>query len=116
MNRACIENRTPDMSANFYLSSALSLHAGLDGLESRNDPGPPINDDLYLAARFRERNVRRLPRTLLEAVEALDRSPFARQVLGDQFVDIFVAQKMREWGSQFYAVTASERERYLTFV
>ena len=36
MNRPCIENRTPDMSANFYLSTALSLHAGLDGLAKEN--------------------------------------------------------------------------------
>jgi glutamine synthetase len=118
MNRPCIENRTPDMSANFYLSSALSLHAGLDGLDSRSDPGAPLNDNLYvdLAARSGKQNVRRLPRTLLEATEALDSSAFARRALGDEFVNIFAAQKMQEWDSQFYAVTPRERDQYLTFV
>jgi glutamine synthetase len=116
MNRACIENRTPDMSANFYLSSALSLHAGLEGLDEQTDPGAPVNDNLYLTARSRDRSVARLPRTLLEAIEALDASSFARRALGDDFVDIFVTQKMREWESQFYAVAPSERDRYLTFV
>jgi glutamine synthetase len=115
MNRACIENRAPDMSANFYLSSALSLYAGLDGLDNRRDPGPPFNDNLYVADRS-SKNLRRLPRTLLEATEALNASTFARRTLGDEFIDIFVALKMREWEAQFYAVTSEERERYLTFV
>jgi glutamine synthetase len=69
-----------------------------------------------LAARSGKQNVRRLPRTLLEATEALDSSAFARRALGDEFVNIFVAQKMREWDSQFYAVTPHERDQYLTFV
>jgi len=118
MNRPCIENRAPDMSANFYLSSALSLHAGLDGLDRKGDPGLPLNDNLYLARDIRSqgRNVHRLPRTLLEASDALDESSFARDVLGAEFVDIFVAQKRKEWDAQFYTVTTSERDRFLTAV
>ena len=95
MNRPCIENRTPDMSANFYLSSALSLHAGLDGLDSRSDPGAPLNDNLYvdLPARSGKQNVRRLPRTLPEATAALDSRAFARRALGDEFANTIVAQR-----------------------
>ena len=116
MNRPCVENRTPDMSANFYLSSALSLHAGLDGLERELDPGEPLNTNLYLEEKSlgRGSNVRRLPRTLLEAAEALGDSGFARKALGDEFVDIFVSQKLKEWDSQFYSVSASEREQHMT--
>ncbi|MBO6677070.1 glutamine synthetase [Parvibaculum sp.] len=118
MNRPCIENRAPDMSANFYLSSAFSLYAGLDGLERKVDPGQPLNDNLYLARDIRSqgRNVRRLPRTLLEASDALDESSFARSVLGEEFIDIYVAQKRKEWDAQFYTVTPVERDKYLTFV
>lgn len=118
MNRPCIENRAPDMSANFYLSSAFSLHAGLDGLDRKTDPGMPLNDNLYLSrdAAQRGRNLRRLPRTLLEAADALEESDFAREVLGAEFVDIYVAQKRKEWDAQFYMVTPTERDRYLTFV
>ncbi len=116
MNRPCIENRTPDMSANFYLSAALSLHAGLDGMERKVDPGEPLNTNLYLkeSSLGHSSNIQRLPRTLLEAVEALDASAFARKALGDEFVDIFVAQKNKEWNSQFYAVSDAEREQYMT--
>jgi glutamine synthetase len=118
MNRPCIENRTPDMSANFYLSAALSLHAGLDGLENGNDPGQPLNDNLYNDSSLstRGRKVKRLPRTLLEATEALEASSFARDALGTEFIDIFVAQKKKEWDAQFYAVTPTERDQYLSYV
>ena len=118
MNRPCIENRTPDMSANFYLSSALSLFAGLDGLNNKIDPGHPLNDNLYLARSDKSgvSGPRRLPRTLLEAVEALEASDFSKSVLGEEFVANFAAQKRKEWEAGFYAVTPSEREQFLTFV
>jgi glutamine synthetase len=115
MNRACIENRTPDMSTNFYLAAAFSLHAGLEGIEQASDPGAPLNDNLYLESAARNA-FQRLPRTLLEAVDALDDSQFARTVLGEEFVSLFVALKRREWEANFYAVSAAERERFLEFV
>lgn len=114
VNRPCIENRAPDMSTNFYLAAAFSLRAGMDGIERRLDPGAPLNDNLYLEPAGRN-GLRRLPRTLLEAVEALDGSAFARQTLGEAFVDLFMRQKQREWDMNFYAVFSSERERFLTF-
>jgi glutamine synthetase len=115
MNRPCIENRTPDMSTNFYLAAAISLHAGLDGIDQAADPGAPLNDNLYLDPGVRN-SVRRLPRTLLEAIDALDTSDFARTMLGDDFVTLFVTQKRREWDASFYAVTPAEREKFLEFV
>ena len=47
MNRPCVENRSPDISANFYLAAALSVAAGLDGMEHKTDPGAPWNENLY---------------------------------------------------------------------
>jgi glutamine synthetase len=47
MNRPCVENRSPDISANFYLAAALSVAAGLDGMERTTDPGAPWNENLY---------------------------------------------------------------------
>ena len=46
-NRYCVENRAVDMSTNPYLAAAISLAAGLDGIEHELDPGAPLNDDLY---------------------------------------------------------------------
>lgn len=118
MNRPCIENRTPDMSANFYLSTAFSLHAGLDGLDRRLDPGDPVQDNLYLerAASEGRRGVSRLPRTLLEAVEFFEQSEFAKRIWGAEFVSLYSQQKKKEWETAFYHVGADERERQLVFV
>jgi glutamine synthetase len=31
-SRYCVENRSPDISTNFYLTAAFSLAAGMDGV------------------------------------------------------------------------------------
>jgi glutamine synthetase len=36
-NRHCVENRAVDMSTNLYLAAAISLAAGLDGIEQKLD-------------------------------------------------------------------------------
>jgi glutamine synthetase len=42
-----IEFRTPDSSCNPYLAFAAILMAGLDGIEHRLPPPPPIDEDIY---------------------------------------------------------------------
>src|SRR5262245_1576539 len=42
-----IELRMPDPSCNPYLAFAVMLRSGLDGIEKRIDPGPPINKNIY---------------------------------------------------------------------
>ena len=59
MNRYCIENRSPDISTNFYLTAALSLAAGLDGMHHRIDPGAAVErQSLRCRAREREGDAR----------------------------------------------------------
>ena len=73
LNRYCVENRAPDMSCNPYLAAALTLAAGLEGIEEELDPGEPLNDDCYSRSRaeLAARGIHFLPRTLLHAIEAL---------------------------------------------
>ncbi|SMF36115.1 glutamine synthetase [Tistlia consotensis] len=126
MNRPCIENRAPDISCNIHLGAALSLAAGLDGIERRLDPGVPLNDNLYQrlgkpSARGRidagnGLSISRLPRTLLEALEHFEEDPLVVEAFGEEFRDIYLAQKLKEWDHGFYAVSAEERARQLTFI
>jgi len=60
--------------------------------------------------------VARLPRTLAEATEALDRSDLARDLLGDAFATHFV--QTRQWEVRRFnqAVTDWELQRYLELV
>ncbi|MEM7694196.1 MAG: glutamine synthetase [Pseudomonadota bacterium] len=126
MNRPCVENRTPDISCNFYLGAALSLTAGLDGIATATDPGAPMNDNLYItlgAATASRRlskadgsTVERLPRTLIEALEAFEDDPIAGEALGPEMRDIYLGWKLNEWERDFYAVDDGERARTLHLI
>jgi glutamine synthetase len=110
-SRRCIENRAPDISCNPYLAIAIHVAAALEGIERGLDPGPPCREDTYQsgAAAYD-----RLPRNLLEAVQALDADPLAGEVLGPELHRDYVAAKAREWDEFHTRVSDWERQRYLT--
>jgi glutamine synthetase len=117
-NRYCVENRAVDMSTNPYLAAAISLAAGLSGIEEKLDPGEPLNDDLYKHSRseLAENGIRLLPRTLLHALEAFEADPIASKAFGDFYKGVYAAHKMKEWEQTFYRVTAEQRREQLTFI
>jgi glutamine synthetase len=53
-----IELRMPDPSCNPYLALAVMLRAGLDGIERRMDPGPPVNKNIYTMSHRERRHLR----------------------------------------------------------
>jgi glutamine synthetase len=113
-----VESRAVDATCNPYLAAAAYLHAGLDGIEQGLDPGNPIADDMYLLPdeRVRAMGVRTLPRTLLEAVDALEADrEFGTRVLGDELLASYVELKASEWWDYHNEVTPWELDRYLTF-
>ena len=118
MNRPCIENRAVDMSVNPYLAAALSLAAGLEGIEKNLDPGEPLNDNLYsLSANdVQKRRVVRLPQTLLDAVREFEADSLVTEVFGETFQRIYAEQKYKEWTRGFYRVTDEERNEMLTHI
>jgi len=118
LNRPVVENRAPDIAANPYLAAALSLAAGLEGIEQKMDPGPPINDDLYEASddQLKERGIDVLPRTLLEALDAFDADPLVEEVFGTIAKAAYLKQKKREWATFHNHVTDWEREQLLAFL
>ena len=117
MSRYCLENRAVDMSVNPYLAAALTLAAGLEGIEQRLDPGPPFNDDLYKLDRdaLERRGVFVLPQTLLHALDAFRADPLVKQTFGD-YAGIYYRHKRKEWDQTFYRVTAEQREDRLTYI
>lgn len=117
-NRYCVENRTPDIACNPYLAAAVQLAAGLDGIEQQLDPGPPLNTNCYelTRAQLKEAGVRLLPRTLLHALEAFEEDPLITRVFGEEFKNIYLKQKMREWDEGFYAINEAHLSKRLTFV
>lgn len=117
-NRYCVENRAVDMSNNPYLAAAISLAAGLDGIERELDPGEPLNDDLYRRGRkeLKEAGIALLPRTLLHALEAFEADSIGTAAFGSFYRDIYLQHKLCEWEQCFYPVSEEQRSRYLTFI
>jgi glutamine synthetase len=103
-NRPAIEVRNPDASANVYLAGAFLLAAGLDGIEHEIDPGPELAD---LASDHEE--IPRLPRTLLEAVEAFEANELAHEVFGANFIKDYSETKRNEWERDHLPVSEAER-------
>ena len=99
-----IELRFPDPSANPYLTLAVCLAAGLDGMERKLDPGPE-----GAAAPKAER----LPETLWEAVACMEQDALMRKTLGEDFVEIYTDAKKAEWRAYMSQVSEWEVEKYL---
>jgi len=112
-----VECRAADSSTNPYLGAALLLAAGLEGIREELDPGDPNADNMYLLTEkeLAVRGVSWLPRTLMEAVEALDTDTLAARVLGPAMHRSFVTEKTAEWDDYHAWVSEWERDRYLRF-
>jgi glutamine synthetase len=103
-----VEHRQAGADANPYLAAAAALAAGLDGLERGCEPPPPVDGDVYADAAASP-----LPATLGEATDLLERSALARDWLGDDVVEHYVAMRRHELAAQAAAVTDWETSRYL---
>ena len=67
-----VEFRCPDPSCNPYLAFAAMLMAGLDGIQTRINPGEPIDKNLYDLPPEERASVPSAPGSLEEALEALE--------------------------------------------
>jgi glutamine synthetase len=67
------------------------------------------------AAELTRRGITSLPRTLMEAVDALAADPLAATVLGPDMLSSFVSEKTAEWDGYHAWVSDWERDRYLNF-
>jgi glutamine synthetase len=79
-----VEFKACDGTANPYLALGALLHAGLDGIRNRLDPGEPMLDDPneLPTAELRARGVTPLPSSLAEALTALERDELLMDALG----------------------------------
>ncbi|MBW2231322.1 MAG: type I glutamate--ammonia ligase [Deltaproteobacteria bacterium] len=67
-----IEVRYPDPSANPYLAFTAMLMAGLDGIESKIDPGEPLDKNIYALSAEEKAGIPSMPGSLEEALECLE--------------------------------------------
>ena len=98
-----IENRLPGADANPYLAIAASLAAGLQGIEDECLPADEVHGE------FDAPDELLLPVTLHQALHRFQRSRFARDWLGDEFVEGFLATKRMELDSYMQQISPWER-------
>jgi glutamine synthetase len=101
-----IECRVGGADLNPYLAMAALLAAGIDGMERRRELEPEFSGDAYGAA-----GVREIPRTLRDAIAALDSSKMLRESMGDDVIDHYVHAGRWEQYEQDRRVTDWEVRR-----
>ena len=110
-----LELRNPDPSANPYLTLALCLAAGLDGIQRGLTPPPSTDGNIFeLTEDEREEmGIQSLPSNLSDAVRAMKRDPLIRETLGEHIFQKYVEHKQEEWNEFKIRVTQWELDRYL---
>ncbi len=103
-----IENRFPGGDANPYLAYAAMIAAGLHGIEQQIEPPAQYQGNGYTA-----KGVQRVPRSLYEAIAALEESEVAHHLFGDLVIDHYLNMARVEQQAYDAVVTTWERERYL---
>ncbi len=109
------ELRLPDPSANPYLALAVTLAAGLDGLERDLDAGEPINENIFAMSERKKKRlgIRQLPPDLNAALDQLEKDAMIRDALGEHIATHFVRAKRQEWAEFISHVHPWEVDRYL---
>jgi glutamine synthetase len=91
-----LEFRCPDPSCNPYLAFSAMLQAGLDGINNRIEPPPPVDKDLYDLPPEELAKVPQVPGSLDEALSALEADQDFLKVGGvftSDLIDTWIAYK-----------------------
>lgn len=110
-----IELRSPDPMANPYLVNAVTLAAGLDGVERKLELPPEATaETLKLTDRqMVEAGYTPLPRSLKEALDVFEDSQFMKDALGEHIHSFFLKKKRDEWHKFESTITEWEIKHYL---
>ncbi len=110
-----LEYRPTDGSCNFYLAYAGLFSAGLDGINRKLIPPPPVEENIYEMSvhERKRREIEVLPGNLGEAINELKSDKFFEDALGREFYRKYIKFKNDEWKEFSIFVHKWERERYL---
>jgi len=107
-SREHIEVRTPSALSNPYLTAAVTIASGLIGVRGRrtlidNGDGPKEDDA----------NFPKLPRSLDEALEALQHDPLLAEYFGPEIIRVFTTMKRAEIARFSDEIPVHESNEYL---
>ncbi|MCL6592963.1 MAG: type I glutamate--ammonia ligase [Alicyclobacillus sp.] len=111
-----IEVRSPDPAGNPYLSIAVMLAAGLDGIRRSLPLPPPVNRNIYRMTdeEKEQAGIYSLPENLGEAIEELSQDDVLREALGEHVFTHYLEAKRIEWNLYRMQVSEWEREQYFS--
>lgn len=111
-----IELRNPDPSCNPYLAIACAIRSGIAGIEGKLTPPEPVTGNVFDMSdeRSRKLGIRRLPRSLAEALDELERDELIKGTLGEYIFQKFMESKRDEWERYARAVHEWEFTEYLS--
>jgi len=109
------ELRCPDPTANPYLAFAVMLAAGLDGIEKKMVPPPPVEENIFefTDEEAKKRKIGVLSKDITEAMANLEKDPVVRNVLGEFAFGKLKELKSQEWDSYRLAVSSWEIDQYM---
>lgn len=88
-DRRRFELRSPDPMANPYLSFALVIYAGLDGVAGALRPDLPMNVNLYKADPDLTDKLQKLPRHIDEAISCARGSDLVKSHVPESVLDAY---------------------------
>lgn len=94
-----IEYKPADNTTNPYLALLAIIAAGMDGIERSLDPGPPTNKSpTDLSADERDdRNIKRLPTNLGDALAAFEENEVIAEAFGEELHNAYLKLKRHQW-------------------
>ena len=113
-----MELRCPDPACNPYLTFAILLAAGLEGIEKGYELPEPMEKNLYhLSPDERKRlGIEQLPETLGEAIELTSESELVLRTFGEHIFNRYVEIKRQEWEDYRVQVSQWELDRYMSIL
>ena len=110
-----VELRSPDPSCNPYLSLAVCLAAGLDGIEMEMTAPDEITENIYDMDEDTRmaHGIEDLPNSLRNALKELKKDPVIIDTIGPHVFQQYVLGKEAEWNEYITRVTSWEVSKYL---
>jgi glutamine synthetase len=109
------EYRSVDSAVNPYLMAAALLQAFDDGISSNLDPGEPEERNIYEAMKAGKK-VQKLPMSLGEALDALEKNEVVKRAMPDEMYRVFMHYKRDEWEKFNATVTNWDVQQYWDYL
>lgn len=109
------EYRSVDSTVNPYLMAAGILKSFEDGIKEELDPGEPEERNIY-AAMAAGKKVKKLPMSLGEALDELEKDETVKSAMPDEMYRVFTHYKRDEWEKFMSTVTEWDLKQYWDYL